>query len=139
MIDCLTTPQHKNKSAIGCQTNGIQCKFSQRQSNYLYKMLHLKTFSWVLHQQLSLEGSTMLSFTLQFTLNAMENKLPYILNMILYDSMILVKKRMWFYYIIVLANNIIFIKYRTRQIKATETNNICVCTFDLSRPIFKKQ
>ena len=24
--DCLTTPQHKNKSAIGCQTNGIYIK-----------------------------------------------------------------------------------------------------------------
>ena len=23
MNECLTTPQHKNKSAIGCQTNGI--------------------------------------------------------------------------------------------------------------------
>ena len=22
MNECLTTPQHKNKSAIGCQTNG---------------------------------------------------------------------------------------------------------------------
>ena len=26
MNDCLTTPQHKNKSAIGCQTNGIYIK-----------------------------------------------------------------------------------------------------------------
>ena len=25
-IDCLTTPQHKNKSAIGCQTIGIYIK-----------------------------------------------------------------------------------------------------------------
>ena len=24
--ECLTTPQHKNKSAIGCQTNGIYIK-----------------------------------------------------------------------------------------------------------------
>ena len=26
MNSCLTTPQHKNKSAIGCQTNGIYIK-----------------------------------------------------------------------------------------------------------------
>ena len=23
MNECLTTPQHKNKSTVGCQTNGI--------------------------------------------------------------------------------------------------------------------
>ena len=28
--ECLTTPQHKNKSAIGCQTNGIYIKMSSR-------------------------------------------------------------------------------------------------------------
>ena len=26
MNDCLTTPQHKNKSAVGCQTNGVYMK-----------------------------------------------------------------------------------------------------------------
>ena len=29
MNECLTTPQHKNKSAIGCQTNDIYIKHKE--------------------------------------------------------------------------------------------------------------
>ena len=37
MNECLTTPQHKNKSAIGCQTNGIYIK---RTKSNVYKLNH---------------------------------------------------------------------------------------------------
>ena len=37
MNECLTTPQHKHKSAIGCQTNGIYIK---RKKANVYKLNH---------------------------------------------------------------------------------------------------
>ena len=35
MGECLTTPQHKNKLAIGCQTNGIYIQFRIKYVYYL--------------------------------------------------------------------------------------------------------
>ena len=37
IYECLTTPQHKNKSAIGCQTNGI-CIKSTKSNVYKFKI-----------------------------------------------------------------------------------------------------
>ena len=40
--ECLTTPQHKNQLAIGCQTNGI-CIKSQTANVYIKNSLGYKT------------------------------------------------------------------------------------------------
>ena len=46
MNECLVTPQHKNKSAIGCQTNGIYIKSKSTKIKQLGKINH-----WQLHPE----------------------------------------------------------------------------------------
>ena len=39
--ECLMTPQHKNKSAIGCQANGIYIKSKNRICVYIYIYIYI--------------------------------------------------------------------------------------------------